>query len=80
VHGPGASILDPWLALTAEGRAILAAGFDMPRDGFVPDDVAARANVWFRRYADHNRDMRLTDEEIRTALAHSASAEARGGY
>ncbi len=73
--GPGASILDPWLALTSEGRDILALGFNAGANGTISREMADRANVWFRRYADNDRDMRLTDEEIRLALAH-ASKEA----
>ncbi len=80
LQGPGADRLDPWLALTSEGRDILARGFNAGAGGYISDEMAERANVWFRRYADHDRDMRLTDEEIRTALAHSASAGARAGY
>jgi hypothetical protein len=76
LQGPGAGMLDPWLALTSEGRDILAAGFGARGNGFVSAETADRANIWFRRYADSNRDMRLTDAEIRTALAHSA-VEAR---
>jgi hypothetical protein len=71
--GPGADLLDPWLALTSEGRDIVALGFRAGGEGHVSEEMAERANIWFRRYADHDRDMRLTDEEIRTALAHAAS-------
>ena len=74
LDGPGADILDPWLALTSEGRDILALGFNAGADGTVSREMAERANVWFRRYADRDRDMRLTDEEIRLALAHAARA------
>jgi hypothetical protein len=77
--GPGAEILDPWLALTSEGRDILVRGFNAGPDGAISEDMADRANVWFRRYADSDRDMRLTDEEIRLALAH-ASRSGDGGY
>jgi hypothetical protein len=78
LQGPGAQILDPWLALTAEGRDIVALGFRAGETGFVSAEMADRANVWFRRYADSNRDMRLTDDEIRVALAHSALETRRG--
>jgi hypothetical protein len=77
VQGPGAPILDPWLALTSEGRDIVAQGFNVGPEGFVSAEMADRANIWFRRYADSNRDMRLTDEEIRVALAHSAVSTRR---
>jgi hypothetical protein len=72
VAGPGARILDPWLALTSEGRDILARGFRAGPDGQVSEEMADRANVWFRRYADNDRDLQLTDEEIRLALAHAS--------
>ena len=80
LEGPGAQMLDPWLALTSEGRDILAKGFTTGPEGFVSEETAERANAWFRRYADQDRDMRLTDEEIRIALAHSARQGSRIGY
>lgn len=66
--GPGADLLDPWLAETEEGAIIVRAGWSGARDGWIDEEVAERANAWFRRYADHDRDMCLTDAEIRTAL------------
>jgi hypothetical protein len=66
--GPGVALLDPWLLETAEGRAVVTLGFQEAAEGFVSEDVAHRANIWFRRYADENCDMRITDAEIRTAL------------
>ena len=80
LDGPGAPILDPWLALTSEGRDILALGFNAGENGTISEEMAGRANVWFRRYADRDRDMRLTDEEIRLALAHAARNGGRSGY
>ena len=68
LHGPGLALLDPWLVETAEGRAVVTLGFSEAAQGFVSEDVAHRANIWFRRYADENRDLRVTDPEIRTAL------------
>ncbi len=68
LEGPGVAILDPWLAETREGRAIVTVGFQDAAYGEVSEDVAHRANIWFRRYADSDRDMRITDEEIRVAL------------
>lgn len=65
----GRSVLDPWLAQTPEGRDIVAAGFS---PGPVDAEMAHRANVWFRRYADTDRDLRLTDEEIRVALVQAS--------
>ena len=77
--GRGGPILDPWLATTAEGRTIVTLGFDDNDNGRISEETAHRANVWFRRYADTDRDMRLTDEEIRIALAQ-ASRGGPGGY
>ena len=68
LHGPGVALLDPWLLDTAEGRAVVTLGFSEAANGLVSEDVAHRANIWFRRYADENCDMRVTDAEIRTAL------------
>lgn len=73
--GPGLETLDPWLRETEEGRAIVTMGFMDAAEGFVSEEVAHRVNIWFRRYADHDRDMRITDPEIRTALVYAA-----GGY
>lgn len=69
LDGPGVEILDRWLAETREGRAIVTTGFSGAAEGVVSEDVAHRANIWFRRYADTDHDMRITDEEIRIALA-----------
>lgn len=71
LHGPGVAILDPWLLETEEGRAVVTLGFRDAARGFVTEDVAHRANIWFRRYADHDRDMKITDPEIRTALVQA---------
>jgi hypothetical protein len=68
LEGPGVEILDRWLAETREGRAIVTVGFRDAAEGEISEDVAHRANIWFRRYADTNRDMRITDDEIRVAL------------
>jgi len=70
--GPGVETLDEWLRGTREGRAIVTLGFGEAGGGFVSEDVANRANIWFRRYADSNRDMVITDPEIRTALVAAA--------
>ena len=72
LHGPGVQLLDPWLTETAEGRAVVTLGFREAARGYVSEDVAHRANIWFRRYADENCDMRITDPEIRTALVAAA--------
>ena len=68
LRGPGVELLDPWLLETAEGRAVVTLGFGEAANGFVSEDVAHRANIWFRTYADADCDMRVTDAEIRTAL------------
>ena len=70
-QGAGAAVLDPWLAFTAEGRGIVSEGFTTS-DGWISAETAHRANVWFRRYADSNGDMALTDPEIRIALVQAS--------
>ena len=75
--GPGVEILDDWLKETPEGRAIVTLGFREAGRGVVSEDVAHRANIWFRRYADSDRDMILSDPEIRTALVAAAGRYVR---
>ena len=70
--GPGVAVLDPWLRETREGQAVVTLGFNEAIEGVISEPVAQRANAWFRRYADQNCDMRLTDAEIRTALVAAA--------
>ncbi len=77
LRGPGVEILDDWLKDTREGQAVVTLGFRDAGAGFVSEDVAHRANVWFRRYADHDRDMVITDPEIRTALVAAAGRYVR---
>ncbi|MFN3945514.1 MAG: hypothetical protein ACK4K7_11355 [Allosphingosinicella sp.] len=72
LHGPGLGVLDPWLRDTREGNDVVTLGFSEAAQGFVSPEVAHRANIWFRRYADTNRDLRLTDAEIRVALVQAA--------
>ena len=72
LSGPGVPMLDEWLKDTPEGRAIVTMGFRDAANGEVSEDVAQRANLWFRHYADQNRDMTLTDDEIRTSLVSAA--------
>lgn len=72
LRGPGVDFLDPWLAETREGQDIVRSGWRRARRGWVDVRTAERANVWFRRHADADRDLCLTDEEIRSALAQSA--------
>lgn len=77
--GSGEDVLDPWLVLTPEGRDIVATGFG--GDGRLTEETAHRANIWFRRYADTDDDLRLTDEEIRLALVQgSRDRPWTGGY
>ncbi|HYJ29346.1 MAG TPA: hypothetical protein VEW25_03290, partial [Allosphingosinicella sp.] len=47
-HGPGADLLDPWLAETDEGRAMVRAGWRGARRGRIGRETAERANIWFR--------------------------------
>lgn len=65
--------LDPWLADTWEGRTFVRQHYHVTRWNTIDEDDAENANVFFRRWADHNRDYRLTDAEIRTALDHIAN-------
>lgn len=62
-------VLDPWLAQTREGGIIVerALGDDNWEVQAVRD-----LNIRFRHFADTNRDQRLTDQEIRLALARCA--------
>lgn len=75
--GPGLELLDEWLRDTDEGKAILSLGWREARGGHVSEDVAHRANIWFRRFADSNRDMTITDPEIRIALIAASSPHLR---
>lgn len=68
LSGPGLAQLDDWLKDTPEGRAIVTLGFSDAAGGVISEETADRANIWFRRYADTNHDMTITDPEIRTAL------------
>lgn len=68
-YGEDLDRLDPWLAETDEGREIVdrSLGRDWHRE-------AVRAlNIRFRRFADTDRDLRLTDDEIRLALVRCAT-------
>jgi hypothetical protein len=69
--GPGGARLDPWLACTDEGRDLVRHRY--ARGGSrIGARTADEANIWFRRHADHNRDERLTDPEIKAALVTHA--------
>ena len=70
--GSGLAQLDDWLKDTPEGRAIVTLGFSDAANGVISAETADRANIWFRRYADTNHDMTITDAEIRTALVAAA--------
>jgi hypothetical protein len=72
LRGPGVDRLDPWLAETPEGAAIVRSGWRGARRGRVDARTAERINIWFRRYADGDRDLCLTDAEIRLALVLAA--------
>jgi hypothetical protein len=77
LRGPGLGILDPWLLETREGRAIVTLGWNTAGEGVISEEVAHRANIWFRRYADYDRDMKITDPEIRNALVSAAGRHTR---
>ena len=62
--------LDPWLEDTEEGREIVHR--DLGRGPWDPEEIRA-LNMRFRRYADMDRDMRLTDAEIRYTLVRCAN-------
>ena len=60
--------LDPWLEDTREGQTIVANNLGQR---FHPEAVR-ELNIRFRQFADTDRDMRLTDPEIRIALVRCA--------
>ena len=76
-RGSGGDMLDPWLACTREGQEFVRGRFDTDEDRRIGRRGADRANIWFRRHADTNRDMRLTDAEIRAALVNAARYQGR---
>lgn len=61
---------DPWLQNTREGQIILRRALG---DGGYNPSAIRHLNIQFRRFADTNRDRRLTDREIRLALARCAT-------
>lgn len=69
-YGEDPSRLDPWLEDTEEGRVIVERSMGGRFDPRAVRDV----NVRFRFFADTNRDMRLTDREIRLALVRCATS------
>jgi hypothetical protein len=68
VGGTGANDLDPWLRDTPEGQRLVLVRFDHNRNGEIGSDRAGEANRWFRRFADKDRDLKLTDAEIARGL------------
>ena len=76
LNGEGVEVLDPWLADTREGQTIVRTGFRDAADGYVDEEIAHRANIWFRRYADTDGDLMLTDAEIRLALVQASAGHA----
>ena len=78
--GSGARLLDPWLACTGEGQDLVRALFDKGHNGRINRATADRANIWFRRHADVNRDRRLTDPEIKAALVNHVRHAGRSRY
>jgi hypothetical protein len=62
-------LLDPWLEETEEGRIIVERWIG---GGAWARDSARALNIRFRRFADTDGDLRLTDEEIRLALVRCA--------
>ena len=79
-RGSGGHLLDPWLACTGEGEDLVRARFDRGHNGSISRKTADRANIWFRRHADTDRNMRLTDPEIKAALVtHVRHAGRYGG-
>ena len=62
--------MDPWLEDTREGRAIVDRSLGQ---AFHPEAIRD-LNIRFRQFADTDRDLRLTDYEIRLALVRCATA------
>lgn len=69
--GSGATVLDPWLAGTPAGRALVSARFDARRDRHITEATARYANFWFSRLADSDHDLQLTDGEVKLGLAQA---------
>ena len=62
--------LDPWLEDTREGNVIVSRTLGQ---AYHPEAIRD-LNIRFRHFADTNRDLRLTDYEIRLALVRCATA------
>lgn len=80
IGGRGAALLDPWLAETNPGQRLVLGFFDRNANGRIGKDRAAEANAWFRRYADRNGDLKITDQEIGKALSHLDGQLRRRGF
>lgn len=78
-EGEGGGALDPWLACTDEGRELVRDRYDDDQDRRVTLATADEANVWFRRHADTDGDMRLTDGEVKAALVNHVRFMDGGG-
>jgi hypothetical protein len=61
--------LDPWFEDTQEGREIAGRSLG----GRFHPEAVRDLNVRFRHFADTDRDLRLTDREIRLALVRCAT-------
>jgi hypothetical protein len=79
IGGDGARKLDPWLAGTEAGNRLILVRFDRNRNQRIGTGRARQANTWFRRFADYDRDMRLTDAEISRGLGEVAGTLDRAG-
>jgi len=61
--------LDPWLEDTREGQVIVSRSLG---EAYHPEAIRD-LNIHFRRFADTDGDLRLTDHEIRAALVRCAT-------
>lgn len=80
VGGVGAKHLDPWLNGTQPGQRLILAFFDRNYNGRIGIDRAGEANRWFRRFADRDHDLRVTDDEINRGLVALDRKLRRRGY
>ena len=78
--GRGARKLDPWLSRTREGQQFVTDHYDVGPRGEISRRDAENANAFFRRWSDTDRNYRLTDAEIRTALIHTRNGYGFGRY
>jgi len=80
VGGDGARHLDPWLSGTQPGQRLVLAYFDRNYNGRIGMDRAGEANRWFRRFADRDHDLRVSDDEINRGLVALDRKLRRRGY